>query len=102
MGLNHTYQYQSATAPNLFWFTPDQIVRCCLEHGRAKDSDRTASFSEEGLTVTLTLTKALIEKSCRTDVGSFHGGCKRGSLETYEHGDDGSLIIKIQEPMKED
>ena len=96
--MNHTYKYQSKNQPNRFWFTPDQVARCCLEFGRAKDSDRAVSPIGDELVVSLRLTKMLIEQSCRSDVGSFHGSCGDGSTEKYVHGKDGSLTIEIHEP----
>ena len=96
-GPNHQYTYQTETEPNRFVFTPDQVVFCCLDHGRAKKAPHIAIPTNGGMTVTLTLGMALIEKSCRTDV-RFHGGCRPGSIEKYIHADGGGLTIEIQEP----
>ena len=98
MSLNHTYQYGVKGEPHRFWFTPDQVARCCLEHGRAKDAPRVVQSTSEGVVVTIKLPEPLIERSCRKDIGRFHGGCREGSTEKYIHGTDGSLTIEIFEP----
>jgi hypothetical protein len=82
--MNHTYQYQTSSSPNRFWFTPDQIARCCLEYGRAKDSVRAVVRAVDGsLVVTLKLTKALIEGRMADDNLSVYQGLSYYAKTSY-------------------
>lgn len=104
--MNHTYEYQipgeTAVSPNRFWFTPDQVAQCCFEHGRCSVGFcRITPDNHGGLVVTVRLTKALIESSCRADIGFFHGNAADESKDKYVHSDDGSLMIEIYEPPLE-
>lgn len=95
---SHSFEYQTDTEPNRFLFTPRQIARACLQHGRAKDAERTVRKAADGsLRVSLTLTRSLIQHSCRTVVDCVHGGCSGSYKDRYTHKDDGSLLIEIWE-----
>lgn len=100
---NHSYLYQTREHPNQFRFTPEQVARVCLEHGRAKKSPYTVAVKDGKLVVTLSLDRKLIERACLADVIGFHGNASSDNPQiTYHHQDDGGLLIEIQETVADD